>query len=172
MLNPVLSLPRCSLGTRRLPLLVLVLVLITGILEARDHKSVHELEAAIAARYKDSRNVSSHMLGTLAGLSAPLHYLSAGPASATQLVILCHGAAFSAHTWQVIGTLDALANAGLRAVALDLPGSGDRLSGGETQAPSARRELIGEFLLNIGWQGKTVVVAASMGGTYGEHPPP
>ena len=39
-------------------------------------------------------------------------------------VLLLHGAAFSSQTWVEVGTLQALSEAGLDVVAVDLPGKG------------------------------------------------
>ena len=51
----------------------------------------------------------------------PIHTLQAGP-STGQAILLLHGMKFQAATWRENGTLETLANAGYRAVALDLPG--------------------------------------------------
>ncbi|MBW2495293.1 MAG: alpha/beta fold hydrolase [Deltaproteobacteria bacterium] len=52
-----------------------------------------------------------------------MHLLVAGPKEGRP-VLLLHGGKFKASTWQKLGTLDVLAEAGYRALALDLPGSG------------------------------------------------
>jgi abhydrolase domain-containing protein 14 len=57
--------------------------------------------------------------------SGRLHYLEATPAAPTGAVLLLHGASFRAQTWQDLGTLERLALAGFRAIALDLPGYGN-----------------------------------------------
>lgn len=60
---------------------------------------------------------------TLPWEGGALHLLAAGPADAP-VVLLLHGARFEAETWRELGTLDVLAEAGYRALALDLPGFG------------------------------------------------
>lgn len=53
----------------------------------------------------------------------PVFALEAGDADAGTVVLL-HGGRFSSATWRELGTLDRLAAAGLRALAVDLPGFG------------------------------------------------
>ena len=95
-----------------------------------------------------------------------ISYLHAGPPSSDRLVVFLHGAAFSARTWQIVGTLDMLADAGIRSVALELPGSHNGLSG-PRQSTAHRRTLLGAFVRELGWQQRVLVVAASAGGMVG-----
>jgi abhydrolase domain-containing protein 14 len=90
---------------------------------------------------------------------AAVHYLAAGPAEG-QPVVLLHGASFSAETWRQLGTLELLARAGHRAVAVDLPGFGRSAKGGTP--PGA---WLGELLDLLGTR-SAVVVAPSMSGRY------
>ncbi|MFO8071281.1 MAG: alpha/beta fold hydrolase [Polyangia bacterium] len=88
-----------------------------------------------------------------------VHAIEAGSRSG-QSVLLLHGARFDASRWVELGTLDALASAGHRAVAIDLPGHGDS----EKSKADAREFLAGLIpKLQIG---KPVVVAPSMSGRY------
>jgi abhydrolase domain-containing protein 14 len=58
----------------------------------------------------------------------PIHTLQGGP-DVGPLVLLLHGKMFKAATWEEIGTLAKLADAGYRVVALDLPGFGKSMAG-------------------------------------------
>ena len=128
-----------------------------------------DLVAALEASYKDTGGAVSSNTLAVAGCSSPIHYLQAPQSTdgLERLVVLLHGAAFSARTWQVVGVLDALGQAGVRAIAIDLPGYGTFKSGRERDEPGLRETFVKRFLLALGWTKRVVVVAASMGGGYG-----
>lgn len=88
---------------------------------------------------------------------SPLHRVSAGPASGRP-VLLLHGAAFDSGTWRELGTLDVLAAAGYRVVAVDLPGFG--------RSPARRIDpsTFGLELLDHLGMTRAVVVSPSMSG--------
>jgi pimeloyl-ACP methyl ester carboxylesterase len=86
-----------------------------------------------------------------------LHRIEAGPDDGMP-VLLLHGAAFDSSTWQELGTLDALAQAGHRAIAVDLPGFG--------KSPARRvdpSEFGPQLLDHLGLD-RAVVVSPSMSG--------
>lgn len=87
------------------------------------------------------------------------HYLRDGKEDGRPIVLL-HGASFSAKTWQTIGTLDALVEAGYRACAVDLPGTGG--SAASTAPPQA---WLRSFLDQVGLE-NPVIVAPSMSGRF------
>ncbi len=148
-----------TMSVTRLALLLSASICVTNAVRAQQ---TVDLEAELRAAYHESGLVAEQM-ATIAGLEEPIPYLSVrNRNSSTLLVVLLHGMAFSASTWKVTGTLDALAEAGLPAVALDLHGYS-----GQFASASVRRMLLGSFLRAIGWSHPVVVVAASMGGTVG-----
>jgi pimeloyl-ACP methyl ester carboxylesterase len=99
---------------------------------------------------------------TIAASGVDVHTLASGPSN-VPLVLLLHGARFEAATWQELGTLDRLAGAGYRAVAVDLPGFGaTRASDAEPAAFLA--ELLAA--LGAGEQAPAVVVSPSMSGRF------
>src|SRR5579885_1966674 len=88
-----------------------------------------------------------------------VHYLIEGDEKGRPVVLL-HGARFQAETWKEIGTMKALARAGYKVIAVDLPGYGK-------SSPSrgdARTWLRG--LLDVLELEKPVVVSPSMSGRF------
>ncbi len=88
----------------------------------------------------------------------PLFRITAGPEDGRP-VLLLHGAAFSSKTWQDLGTIDLLAQAGYRVIAVDLPGFGE--------SPARRtdpKSLGARLLAHLGIE-RVVVVSPSMSGT-------
>jgi len=94
--------------------------------------------------------------------------LVAGPEQGRP-VVLVHGASFSADTWNEIGTLAMLADAGCRAVAVDLPGHG-----GSDSSDTSPGEWLLQLLDKLAVEAP-VIVSPSMSGRYSlpfltEHP--
>jgi len=90
---------------------------------------------------------------------ASLFHISAGPEQG-RVVLLLHGAAFDASTWQKLGTIDVLAKAGYRIVAVDLPGHGH-----SPQRPTDPSTFGAEMLDELGID-RAVVVSPSMSGRF------
>eukprot|EP00472_Partenskyella_glossopodia_P005717 CAMPEP_0197530222 /NCGR_PEP_ID=MMETSP1318-20131121/31128_1 /TAXON_ID=552666 /ORGANISM="Partenskyella glossopodia, Strain RCC365" /LENGTH=235 /DNA_ID=CAMNT_0043085949 /DNA_START=49 /DNA_END=756 /DNA_ORIENTATION=+ len=91
-----------------------------------------------------------------------VHVLEGGEEGAPKSVLLLHGASFSSETWRTLGTLDVLASAGYRAVAVDLPGYGSsERSSGQSPVEFMEKLVTAEF------GGEPVfVVSPSMSGTF------
>ncbi len=88
-----------------------------------------------------------------------LKSLALGPADGTT-VLLLHGGRFSSETWRELGTLEALADARLRAVAIDLPGFG-----GSAPGDLERADVLPRVVQALGVE-KVVIVSPSMSGTF------
>lgn len=130
---------------------LLVLVAIVGCsVESADESA--GVEAKPAAPGIEERDLSI--------LGRRVHLLSAGPETARRTVLLLHGARYDSGTWRSLGTLDRLADRGVRIVALDLPGYGGSEANGI--APEA---LLAELLPALALD-HPVVVAPSMSGRY------
>ncbi|XP_022353760.1 protein ABHD14B [Enhydra lutris kenyoni] len=82
-------------------------------------------------------------------------------------ILLLHGIRFSSETWQNLGTLHRLAQAGYRAVAMDLPGLGRSK---EAAAPAPIGELVPSSFLAAVVEaldlGSPVVISPSLSGMY------
>lgn len=82
-------------------------------------------------------------------------------------VLLLHGIRFSSKTWLDLGTLQRLAEAGYKAVAIDLPGLGNSK---EATAPASVGDLAPDgFLLSVlkGLElGPIVIISPSLSGMY------
>jgi len=92
---------------------------------------------------------------------AKVHYLAAGPEKGMPVVLL-HGAAYTAETWRELKTIDRLAAAGHRVVAVDLPYS---KSGKTEDKRVPPEEWLGSVLDHLGFD-KPVLVSPSLSGTY------
>ncbi|KAI3369981.1 hypothetical protein L3Q82_024778 [Scortum barcoo] len=103
------------------------------------------------------------------GCKAPLFYRQSEPTAGEvkMSVLLLHGIRFSSENWLNIGTLDTLAKAGCRAVAIDLPGLGRSKA---AEAPAATGELApAGFLKQVCEQlslSPVVVISPSLSGMY------
>ncbi|XP_027002973.1 protein ABHD14B [Tachysurus fulvidraco] len=106
---------------------------------------------------------------SVAMCSQSLFYREAFPTAGEQklCVLLLHGIRFSSKNWLTIGSLNALAAAGYRALAIDLPGLGESKA---AEAPAVVGEPApAEFLKQVcdGLNtGPVVVISPSLSGMY------
>lgn len=96
---------------------------------------------------------------TLEIRGSTIHYLEIGDISSPTILFL-HGASFTAHTWQEIGTLAYFADRGYQAIAIDVPGYGASQS-----INFPREEFLGQLLAGIECD-RPVLVSPSMSGGY------
>jgi len=89
--------------------------------------------------------------------SCCLHVLEAGNPD-DRAVILLHGMKFQAATWQELGTLAKLADAGYHPLALDMPGFG-----GSPACESDQVEVVADFIRQLELD-RPVLIGPSMGG--------
>ncbi|XP_068109117.1 putative protein-lysine deacylase ABHD14B isoform X2 [Hyperolius riggenbachi] len=106
--------------------------------------------------------------GSVSVAGQSLFYREALPPQAPKaFVLLLHGIRFSSQTWLELGTLVKLANAGYRAVAIDLPGLGRSSAAtapsplGEPAPPSFLQEVLAG--LNLA---PAVIISPSLSGMY------
>lgn len=85
-----------------------------------------------------------------------IHYIEKGTGDP---VILLHGASFNARTWEEVGTIDAVAEAGYRAIAVDFPGYRKSQEG----PFDGMQNFVYDFVTTMGLS-KVVPIGASMGG--------
>jgi len=86
-----------------------------------------------------------------------LHYLEAGSSDKPPVVLL-HGMKFQAATWEQLGTLNKIAEAGFHAIALDMPGFGS-----SPPCDLSPDSVLTEFFQQLGLQ-SPILVGPSMGG--------
>ena len=86
-----------------------------------------------------------------------LHCLAAGEEQGRDIILL-HGMKFQAATWEELGTLEILADSGMRALALDMPGFG------KSPACEAEQDNVLARFVDRETTGRPVLLGPSMGG--------
>ncbi len=87
-----------------------------------------------------------------------IHYIEEGGGKP---VLLLHGASFNARTWEEVGTVKAVGDAGFRAIAPDLPGKGLSSQGKYTEEGIGL--FLGDFIGSLALR-RPVLLGASYGG--------
>jgi abhydrolase domain-containing protein 14 len=132
------------LSTARALAFVLTLILASG-LAAQEKPARDELQGA--------RSQSLTIQGK------KIHFLEQGGELAP-LVLLLHGARYSSEDWRKNGTLDVIAKAKFRAVAVDLPGHG------QSDASEIEPLRFTAALLTLLTERPAVIIAPSMSGRF------
>lgn len=144
----------CRSATNKHKLLVLLLCIVNACLPHGSAQAIDSEDQEVNERW-----IEAHF-GGASGLK--VHALERTPKKATgcdALVLLLHGARFTASTWENVGTLQAVASAGARALALDLPGYGQSPAG-----PRGSVEGIIPAVLDAENAHSAFVLSASMSG--------
>ena len=98
------------------------------------------------------------------------HAIDRGPKSARITVLFLHGGAYTSRIWDQRGILDAVAGHGERAVAVDLPGSGDTPDqpSNDTRGRSSVSDgtLLRSLITELGGPERVVLVSPSASGRY------
>ena len=89
--------------------------------------------------------------------SCKVHYLESGKVN-NPAIILLHGMKFQAATWEKLGTLQKLSNAGFHVIGLDLPGFGE-----SPVAEVTPNTVLSELIEKLGLS-SPALIGPSMGG--------
>ncbi len=100
--------------------------------------------------------INSHFISIQ---GAKIHYLEGGDAKGLPILFL-HGASFNARTWQEIGLIEKVSQAGYRVICVDLPGYGN------SQNLSGFQETFLISFIKALELNHPVVISPSMSGNY------
>ncbi|MFN8018082.1 MAG: alpha/beta fold hydrolase [Acidimicrobiales bacterium] len=111
---------------------------------------------------------------TIRSGGVPVHAIVRGPspAKAKGTVLFLHGQAYTSKIWADRKIMDAVADAGWRAVAIDLPGYGDTPKRPDDDGSGSAASLAGDsawlkgLIDDLGGPGDVVVVSPSMSGRF------